>query len=167
MRSFCAAQSPFIAFPVRCAPYCVVSPSVRPFVRPCVRQPVRSKTRVVMQIRPAASMLQHHFLIEPFDLRLIPLISSTIFPTDCSAAQMRVWVLRTNTNYPPPPLPAGISKGSLKKKKGKSWFFIWTGRCAVKGNNISLKRGKNAQMLIILAHTGKCALSILYGSIFL
>lgn len=137
---FKLTSRPFIAFPVRCAPYCVVSLSVRAFDSPSAAKHV-----LWCKLGPLPSMLQHHFLIEPFDLWLIPLISSTIFPTDCSAAQMRVWVLRTNTNNPPTPLPDGISKGSLKKKKKKRqilMFFIWTGRCTVKGNNISLKGGK-------------------------
>ena len=50
---------------------------------PSVCPPRPHRTCVVMQMRPAASTLQHHFLIEPFDLWLIPLISSTIFPTEC------------------------------------------------------------------------------------
>lgn len=53
---------------------------------PSVRPPVRLvHTEHVLWCKwgPAASTLQHHFLIEPFDLWLIPLISNTIFPTEC------------------------------------------------------------------------------------
>lgn len=64
-----------------CAPCEVGTILWDPSVCPAARCP--RWTCVVMQMRPAASTQQHHFLIEPFDLWLILLISSTIFPTEC------------------------------------------------------------------------------------
>ena len=149
--------------PASAAPYCGAPPSVHPSV--CL-----DRTCVVMQMRPSASTLQHHFLIEPFDLWLIPLISGTILPTECfffSVVQVCVCVCVCVSppfaNYPPKPVCRLAFKRASKKKH--IWGAEQTGALL---KVITLhKKKKKAQMLIIQAHTGKWAVSVLCACIVL
>lgn len=75
------------------------------FLGPSIRQSASTAPNMCCDANEA-STLQHHFLIEPFDLWLIPLISGTILPTEwfffmsCKCVRVCVSVLLSLTTHP-------------------------------------------------------------------